>query len=120
MIVVGRRKIPRPTTSVFCAVLVLLDSIEVAQRHCDGHRVGTGENIRFVAGKNICETIIETAFKQQGVLGVDVQQIVYGEQGGVVDTPKDKCPVGSMPQAADTPHDEDVAEDFSLTAMTAA
>lgn len=46
------------------------------------------------------------------VFCVDAEDIVDGKQGRVEQSPADKGPVGSVPQAADAPDDVDVADDF--------
>ena len=52
------------------------------------------------------------------VLGVDAEDVVYGQQGAVVEPPANECPVGTMPKAADAPYNVNVAYDFPFITST--
>ena len=54
------------------------------------------------------------------VFRVDAENVVYGKQCCLVQSPADKRPVGSVPQTADAPDDIDVADDFPFVASAAA
>ena len=53
------------------------------------------------------------------VLGVDAEDVVYGQQGAVVESPANECPVGTMPKAADAPYNINVAYDFPFVTAAA-
>ena len=54
------------------------------------------------------------------MLCIDTEDIIDGEQCGMIESPEDKSPVSAMPQATDSPDDIDVANDLPLVASAAA
>ena len=54
------------------------------------------------------------------VLRVYPKYDVYADQTGVIYSPADKRPVGSVPQATDKENDERIADDFPFRAFVSA
>ena len=58
---------------LFAVVLISsFQSIEVTQRDCDTHRIGTGEHVGLVVGEHVGEPVIEASFEQQRVFGIQI------------------------------------------------